>query len=102
MSAAPPPIALQQLRRSGGETPPGPKVRAILWFLVAAIGLLQVCAHRNEMAPDGISYIELASASLAQGLPMLTNAYWSPLYPFLIRVVFALGHPSLAWQFTFV
>jgi hypothetical protein len=54
------------------------------------------------MAPDGISYIELASASLAQGLHALTNAYWSPLYPFLIRVVFALFHPSMTWQFTFV
>jgi hypothetical protein len=71
---------------------------AISWLFVVAIGLLQVWAHRNEMAPDGISYIELASASLTQGLRALTNAYWSPLYPFLIRTALGVSHPSMAWQ----
>jgi len=102
MSAAPPGTPRWQSWRWALDAAPGRGVRVISWCVVAAIGILQVCAHRNEMAPDGISYIELASASLAQGLHVLTNAYWSPLYPFLIRVVFALFHPSMVWQFTFV
>jgi len=74
----------------------------LFWFLVVAIGALQVWAHRNDMSPDGISYIELASASLSQGLHGLTNAYWSPLYPFLIGILLRVFHPSMAWQFTYV
>jgi 4-amino-4-deoxy-L-arabinose transferase-like glycosyltransferase len=74
----------------------------MMWLLVLATGVLQVWAHRNEMSPDGISYIELATASLGQGLHALTNAYWSPLYPFLIRVALGIFHPSMEWQFTIV
>lgn len=83
-------------------TPAIREARAASWLAVTAIGLLQVWAHRNDLSPDGISYIELARASLAQGLPALTNAYWSPLYPFLIRTTFRLVNPSIAHEFTSV
>jgi hypothetical protein len=76
--------------------------RRIFWFLVVGFGLLQVCAHRNDMSPDGISYIELARASLASGPHALTNAYWSPLYPFLLGLILRLLHPSIIWEFTAV
>lgn len=78
------------------------RISAASWLAVTVIGLLQVWAHRNDLSPDGISYIELARASLAQGLPALTNAYWSPLYPFLIRATFRLLNPSIAHEFTSV
>lgn len=76
--------------------------RRLFWLVAIAIGLLQVWAHRNDLSPDGISYIELAGTSLKQGLHGLTNGYWSPLYPFLIRVLFRLSHPSIEHEFTFV
>ena len=76
--------------------------RRLVWLMVVLFGLLQVWAHRNDMSPDGISYIELAHSYVAFGLPGLTNAYWSPLYPFLIGVTFGLFHPPIAWEFTAV
>ena len=76
--------------------------RKLFWFAAIAIGLLQVCAHRNDINPDGISYIELAWASVHSGLHALVSGYWSPLYPFFLSVVFRFLHPSLYWEFTVV
>jgi hypothetical protein len=73
-------------------------------LVCAAILLLalQTWARRNDMLPDGISYIEIASATAQHGFRNLVNAYWSPLYPALLSVVFRLFHPSLYWEFTVV
>src|SRR5271156_1415423 len=77
-------------------------ITRLSWFLVLAVGLLQAWAHRNDMSPDGISYIELARASIVSGPHALTNAYWSPLYPFLISLILRVLHPSIVWEFTVV
>ena len=61
---------------------------------------MQVWAHRNEVTPDSISYIELAWAGARSGMHQLASAYWSPLYPFLLSLVFRYFHPSLQWEFT--
>ena len=82
-------------RPAGSNTVP---LRALFWFLAILLGLLQVGAHRYEVAPDGISYIEMAQA----GGTNFINGYWSPLYPFLLRLVFQIVHPSLVWESTVV
>jgi 4-amino-4-deoxy-L-arabinose transferase-like glycosyltransferase len=79
-----------------------PRDRRLFWLAATAIAALEVWSHRNDLSPDGISYIELATTSLEQGLRGLTNAYWSPLYPFLIRTLFRLFHPSLEHEFAAV
>jgi len=75
-----------------------------MWFWLAtiALGLLGTYAHRNDMNSDGISYIEMARAASRSGLHELVNAYWSPLYPWLLSIVFRAFHPSLYWEFTVV
>jgi hypothetical protein len=78
------------------------RMSILFWCAVVTTGLLQVWAHRNDMGPDGISYIELASASLDHGMGALTSAYWSPLYPFFVSGVFLVFHPSMEWQFAAV
>src|SRR5258708_17038645 len=64
------------------------------------LGLLHVWAHRNDVAPDSISYIEIAWATARSGLHQIVNAYWSPLYPFLLSLVFRYFHPPVQWEFT--
>jgi hypothetical protein len=88
--------------RSAPQEQPTLALRALFSLLVVGIAALQVWAHRNELGPDGISYIELARSSLALGLPALTNAYWSPLYPFLISELFRVIHPPMGWEFAAV
>jgi hypothetical protein len=62
--------------------------------------MLHVWAHRNDVSPDSISYIEIALATARGGLRPIVNAYWSPLYPFLLSLVFRWFHPAVQWEFT--
>src|SRR5207302_11443021 len=78
------------------------RLRMLFWCLAIALGALQVWAHRNEMNPDGISYIEMAEAAARGAWHALANAYWSPLYPLLLSVSFRLFHPRMYWEFTSV
>ena len=72
--------------------------RFACWGAVTALGLLQAWAHRNSMNPDGISYLEIGRSGIS-GLHGLVNAYWSPLYPFLLSLTFRWFNPSLFWEF---
>jgi hypothetical protein len=64
------------------------------------LGLLHLWAHRNDVAPDSISYIEIAWATVRSGLHQLVNGHWSPFYPFLLSLVFRYFHPPVQWEFT--
>jgi len=75
-----------------------PSLRFLFWFLAGVLGFLQAWAHRNEMQSDGVSYIEIAK----NGGAHFVNGYWSPLYPFLLRLSFRIFHPSLFWEATSV
>ena len=79
-----------------------PHARTFFWCLAIALGALQVWAHRNEVSPDGISYIEMAEAAVQSGCHALVNGYWSPLYPAMLSGSFRIFHPSLYWEFTVV
>lgn len=71
-------------------------------MLVSAFGLVQALAHRHFINPDGISYIEMGRYLAAGSPEALVNAYWSPLYPFLLGCVFRLTGVSLFWESTAV
>ena len=94
------PQAEQQNPLSPAGAPPKPHVRIFFWCVALVLGLLHVWAHRNDVAPDSISYIEIAWATARSGLHQIVNAYWSPLYPFLLSLVFRYFHPQAQWEFT--
>jgi hypothetical protein len=50
------------------------------------------------MNPDGISYIEIGRAGAQGQWHELINAYWSPLYPVMLSLVFRVVRPSLYWE----
>jgi Fe2+ transport system protein FeoA len=74
------------------------RLRPVFWSLALGLGLLQVWAHRNEVSPDGISYMEMAEAAARGDWHALVNGLWSPLYPFLLSVVFRIIHPKIVWE----
>jgi len=50
---------------------------------------------RRYIGNDGLSYLEMAEATLQHGLgALVTNGSWSPGYPALLAVVLALIHPA--------
>ena len=54
------------------------------------------------MNPDGLSYLDLASASVTGGPSKLVNGYWSPGYPALIGIAMFLVRPSSGQEFPLV
>ena len=85
---------------SPADAPPKPYPRFFFWCVVLVLGLLNVWARRNDVTPDSISYIEIGWATARGGLHQLVNAYWSPLYPFLLSLIFRLFYPAVQWDFT--
>lgn len=84
---------------SSPEAAPGRHQRRFFWCVIAILGLLQTWAHRNDVSPDSISYIEIAWSTARLGLHQLVNGHWSPLYSFLLSLVFAVLHPPAQWEF---
>jgi hypothetical protein len=76
--------------------------RTFFWCAAIVAGFVRIWAHRHDMNPDGISYIELAAAGTRIGWKGFVNAYWSPLYPFLLSLVFRVLHPVPYWESTVV
>ena len=59
-------------------------IRLSFWIAGPALGLLQALAHRNDIDEDGVAYLDLAGRFLRGDSRALINAYWSPLYPWLL------------------
>ncbi len=52
--------AERQKRPAPAIATPAYNLRVFFWGMALTLGLLRVWSHRNEMSPDGISYIEIA------------------------------------------
>ena len=92
--------AEQQDSPSPAATPRNAYPRLFFWCVALISGLLSVWARRDDVSPDSISYIEIGWATARGGLHQIVNAYWSPLYPFLLSLVFRSFHPPVQWEFT--
>jgi len=54
------------------------------------------------MNVDGISYLDLASASLNHNGSAAVNGYWSPLYPWILAAAMWLTRVPMYWESTLV
>src|SRR5258708_36900600 len=71
-----------------------------MWTATIAVGLLQAWRARFDISGDGNSYLDIASAYLRGDFANAINAYWSPLYSWLIALVLGLFRPSGYWETT--
>jgi hypothetical protein len=79
--------------------------RALLsafWSFVVVSGVIECWINRNATNTDGISYLDVASAFARHDWSSAINAYWSPLYPFLLSIGLRLFKPAAYWEFTVV
>jgi len=65
---------------------------ASLWALAVVFGLSQAWSWRFYIEPDGVSYIEIAHAYIQRDFANAVNAYWSPLYSWLLALVISVAH----------
>jgi hypothetical protein len=66
----------------------------------AVAGLLQAWAERFSIEPDGVNYLDISYAYLRHDWHNAINAYWSPLYSWVLALAFGLTHTSLYWEAT--
>lgn len=74
----------------------------LLIGIAVVLGALHAWVGRYTMNPDGISYLDIGDAFWRGDLAMAVNAYWSPLYAWLIGFALYIIRPSLYGEFAAV
>lgn len=70
------------------------------WLLAILLGFFHVWAdHHYLVNADAMSYLDIAEAYLRRDWATAVNAYWSPLYSWLIALALLLIKPSPYWKF---
>ncbi len=77
------------------------KLRATLrWALrvfILTLAAVMAWSTRFTLDPDGMSYIDVARCYLRGDWTNALSTYWSPLYPWLLTLVFGVGKPGPEW-----
>src|SRR3954454_685603 len=73
-------------------------LRAAFWLTAIILGSAQAWGERHSIYSDGISYVEIATAYARHDWANAVNAYWSPLFSWVIALAFLALHPSPYWQ----
>ncbi|MGO9863359.1 MAG: hypothetical protein ACLPLR_07100 [Terriglobales bacterium] len=75
------------------------RVRWLFRCLATGLAAAETYVARNSILPDSTSYLDLARAYLRHDWAMTINAYWSPLYAWLLALTLGLTEPSLRWVY---
>lgn len=71
-------------------------IHGFFWLFIPAYGLFQVIQWRNvSHCIDLISYLDVADAYLRCDWQAAANSHWSPMYSWLLALVFGLFHPAM-------
>jgi hypothetical protein len=74
----------------------------ILLLASVAFGLVHAWVGRYSMNPDGVSYLDIGDALIRRDWAHAVNAYWSPLYGWMLGLVAGEVRPSPRWEFPLV
>lgn len=88
---------------SGGRSEPedalGNGTRIAFWVLALAIGFIVMLSRRDFMNPDGLSYLDMGDAFARRDWYGAINAYWSPLYGWLLGLALKPFDVTPRWEF---
>jgi 4-amino-4-deoxy-L-arabinose transferase-like glycosyltransferase len=84
------------------STPRHFRLRACCWAVALALGGAQSWATRFTMNPDGISYLDIGDAYWRHDWHNAINAYWSPLYSWIVGFFVNVLKPSPYWEYPLV
>ena len=71
-------------------------------LLAVVLGGTEAWLSRNEMYSDGISYMDIGDAFSLGQLSEVVNAYWSPLYSWVLALASWVARPSPASEIRLV
>src|SRR5713101_7844684 len=75
-------------------------LRRVCLGIAILAGFLQVWAARFYPSADGNNYLEIAFAYLRGDWKNAVNAYWSPLFSWLLALCLGIFRPSPYWEST--
>ncbi len=80
-----------------------PNSSFFVWRLLPLLGCVaQTYTSRHSMNPDGLAYLDVATAYLQGDWTSAINSYWSPLYSWLLAAVLGIVRPVPYWEATVV
>lgn len=77
-------------------------IRLTAWTSTLLVGALQTWAGRFPIGEDGVSYLDIADSYLRGDLRHAINAYWSPLYSWVLAFGLGVTKPSAYMESTVV
>jgi hypothetical protein len=77
-------------------------LRVLCWAVALALGAAQAWATRFTMNPDGVSYLDIGDAYWHHDWHNAVNAYWSPLYSWILGFFINVLKPTPYWEYPFV
>ncbi len=78
---------------------PGRGLSSFLLCLAVTFGAFTALADRDLQGGDGISYLDIASAWARADFSAAVNAFWSPLYSWLLALMLIVFRPEPDWEF---
>ena len=97
-----PTLVLSNTAAQGAKQSSYPGLRACCWTVALALGAAQAWATRFTMNPDGISYLDIGDAYWRHDWHNAINAYWSPLYSWVLGFFINVIKPSPYWEYPLV
>lgn len=88
-----------QTETAAPATPNYRLLRIIGWVVALALGAAQAWATRFTMNPDGVSYLDIGDAYWRGDWHNAINAYWSPLYSWILGFFLQVLKPSAYWEY---
>ena len=77
-------------------------LRVFCWIFALAFGTAQAWTTRFTMNPDGVSYLDIGDAYWRGDWHDAINAYWSPLYSWIVGFFLKALKPSTYWEYPLV
>src|SRR5258708_5236470 len=78
------------------------RLRIPCWGVALTLGAAEAWATRFSMNPDGISYLDIGDAYWRGDWHNAINAYWSPLYSWILGFFLKVLKPSAYWEYPMV
>jgi hypothetical protein len=79
------------------------RIRILAWVVGLAVAGWQAWLTRQQLSSDdAIAYLDIGDAYVRGDWTNAINAYWSPLYSWILGAVIRVVGPSPAWEFPLV
>jgi hypothetical protein len=74
-------------------------LRVACWAFLLGLGAIQAWVVRFVMNPDGVSYLDMGDAYWRGDWHHAINAYWSPLYSWILGFFVKAFKPTPYWEY---